>query len=185
MFRGKEAKEWMQSRGAEFVRSIGVGAGMHVLDFGAGNGTYSVPLAQVVAPDGLVIAVDTHGRRLRAIREKLPAELKASVETHKTDGAASLPFIEDGSLDAALLFDVLQHVADWEGLFAEMARCLRPGGLLCVNPSELSHPGKVDLVRMERMLAGAGFVPHDTFQARVAHFRHMADERVRTYTAGA
>jgi SAM-dependent methyltransferase len=110
--------------------------------------------------------------------------LKPRVKTYRTNGESALPFIADGSLDAALLFDVLQHVPDWDVLFSELARCLRPGGLLCVNPSELSHPGKVDLERMESMLGGAGFTPRDTVDARVAHFRHMADERIRTYAAG-
>jgi SAM-dependent methyltransferase len=53
------------------------------------------------------------------------------VDFRLTDGRA-LPF-SDGEADALCCVSVLEHVPDFEALIAEMARILKPGGLLLVT----------------------------------------------------
>jgi ubiquinone/menaquinone biosynthesis C-methylase UbiE len=173
-----ELTDWFQADGVRFVRSLGIETGWQVLDFGAGIGGYSVPLAQVVGQDGKVFAVDKAPDRLKQIQERLPGDLRGAVQPMPTDGNVHLEALEDDSIDAVFLFDVLQHVDDWRGLFDTVARCLCPGGMLYVNPSELSHPAKVDMNRLHSELARAGFSVLSTREARVVHNDHMSCERI-------
>ena len=41
--------------------------------------------------------------------------------------------VEDGTFDAVLCTEVLEHAVDPQALMAEMARVLRPGGKLCIT----------------------------------------------------
>jgi SAM-dependent methyltransferase len=49
-----------------------------------------------------------------------------------TPAADRLPF-DDGTLGAAVAFEVFEHVVDDDALFGEVARALRPGGMLLMS----------------------------------------------------
>jgi len=170
---------WLHEGGAGFLRSLGIGEGDRVLDFGCGPGGYVVPLAQIVGPGGRVIAVDRSAAQLSALRERMAdCPHREIVFVRRTDGGLTLDWIEDGSLDAVLLFDVLQHVPDWRSLFASVRRVLTVGGLLLVNPSYLSHPGKVDVERMKTLLLDRGFRLEETRRERVMHYHFLHEEEI-------
>ncbi len=96
--------------------------GPEILDAGAGQGTMSTRLEglgyEVTSTDVSTAAVDI----LRARRSGPVAQ--ASV----TD----LPFA-DGSFDGAVLGEVLEHVEDDRGALTELARVLRPDGVLAAS----------------------------------------------------
>ncbi|MCK4392302.1 methyltransferase domain-containing protein, partial [Candidatus Bipolaricaulota bacterium] len=95
----------------------------------------------------------------------------------------TLDWIAKGSLDAVLLFDVLQHISDWDTLFASVRRTLKPEGLLLVNPSYMSHPGKVDVKRMKARLAARGFALERTECGRVMHYDFLHEEEILIFRA--
>jgi len=177
-----ECLEWLEKTGVVFLRSLGFVAGQRVLDFGCGYGGYSVPLAKVVAPDGRVFAVDNSSERLARLQQFLAGTPEAGVvEVHETAGELSFDWIASHSLDAVLLFDVLQHVADWDTLFSEVRRVISPGGFLYINPSSLSHPGKVDLDRLYRVAGSAGFDFQRKITGRIMHYKRMAEDEVHIF----
>jgi SAM-dependent methyltransferase len=96
--------------------------GPKVLDGGAGQGTMSSRLEklgfEVTSTDVSVAAVDF--LRLNLGGEVLEADL------------GELPFA-DATFDGAVLGEVLEHVEDDRGALAELARVLRPGGVLAVS----------------------------------------------------
>ncbi len=49
-----------------------------------------------------------------------------------------LPF-RDGALDGATLIEVIEHIVRAEGLVAELARVIRPGGWLIVTTPNVVH----------------------------------------------
>ena len=83
--------------------------------------------------------------RVEFIGADLPGNPHAQVEI-EPDGTVMVP---DGSIDAVLSTQVLEHVADPVIYLAECARVLRPGGrlLLSTHGIMVYHPDPVDLWR--------------------------------------
>lgn len=94
-------------------------------DLGCGTGHLTESIAPFV---GRVIAVDDSSAMLSAARRRLASMANVEVRSGRLE---SLP-IEDGSLDAALLFLVLHYVPEPDAAVAEACRTLRPGGRLLV-----------------------------------------------------
>jgi SAM-dependent methyltransferase len=91
--------------------------GDRVLDFGAGNGTFALPLQQRQV-DILCVEPDpTLGTLLQR------AGLRRCVD---------LGDIADGSIDFVYTFNVLEHIADDRGVVRLLAQKLTPGGRLLV-----------------------------------------------------
>lgn len=109
-----------------------------VVDFGAGTGMYSIPVADAL-PRGVLLAVDEHAELLAMLREKLAAAPPAGrVELVQT-GDNRVP-LGDGAADRIFMVNVLHHIHDEPDALAELMRVLAPGGLLVV----------VDFARMDR-----------------------------------
>lgn len=94
-------------------------------DLGCGTGQVSASLAPFVRR---VVAVDSSAAMLGAARGRL-----AGIETVELRAGEleALP-VDDGELDAALLFLVLHYVAEPAAALAEARRALKPGGVLLV-----------------------------------------------------
>jgi SAM-dependent methyltransferase len=101
---------------------LSAGAGPEVLDAGAGQGSLSTKLVElgfeVTSSDASPAAVAVLENRLSS------PVVRADV--------SSLPFDEE-SFDAVILGEVLEHVEDDRGALAEVARVLRPGGVLALS----------------------------------------------------
>jgi len=112
----------------------GAERGMTVADVGTGTGFVAAGIAPRVTR---VIAVDNSPAML-AVAEKNLGELGVgNVELIEGDVTA-LP-LEDGSVDAAFANMVLHHAEDPAAMLAEMARVVRPGGVVAVV-DEVEHP---------------------------------------------
>lgn len=104
--------------------------GQRILDAGCGPGFYSHELLERGAD---VVAIDVTPRMV-----ELTAELvgqRASVHVH--DLGQPLVFAEDQSFDGIVSPLTLDYIEDWEPVFAEFHRVLRPGGWLVYSHS---HP---------------------------------------------
>jgi ubiquinone/menaquinone biosynthesis C-methylase UbiE len=179
-----EVEQWYQQMGADMVGRMGISAGERVLDFGCGEGGMAVPAAQVVGQEGCVMALDVKARNLKTVRRRAnEAGVQRAVLTVLTDGGMYFPCVTDSSLDGVLLFDVLHHVDDWEGLFEEVRRTLKDEGRLYVNPSCLSHPGKVDVDEMDRQLGEQGLTLETRRRFRLMHYKRLAEDEVFVYAA--
>jgi SAM-dependent methyltransferase len=103
-------------------------SGQRVLDAGCGIGDDVRALARRVAPGGRVTGIDRSETMIAAARE---GGVPAGVEFHVAD-AHDLPF-PDASFDAARVERTLQHVQDPRRVIEELARVVRPGGLLVAS----------------------------------------------------
>lgn len=131
-------KSWLNSHASDFLAAVGIGEGQAVLDFGCGSGAYAIPSAKLVGKDGKVYALDVSVRALDRLESRAGREGLGNVVRIDSTGEASIP-LDDGTLDAVLLIDVLQEVDDREALFSEAQRVLKPGGIVVVFPMHLTR----------------------------------------------
>lgn len=110
---------------------------VRLLDAGCGTGAYSRALLPHV---GRIDAVDLNEGMLAVSRAKLVGEEAAGRIAFHQGSIDALPFADE-TFDAAMINQVLHHLEDgadetWplhSAVIAEMARVLRPGGVLVVN----------------------------------------------------
>ena len=106
----------------QFADFAGVAAGQRVLDVGAGTGILSAELASRVGEGG-VAAVEPSAPFVAALERRFPTM------TVKQAAAEELPY-ESTSFDAALAQLVVHFMSDPVAGLTEMARVVRPGGVV-------------------------------------------------------
>ena len=112
-------------------------ADIRLLDAGCGTGAYSRAMLGHV---GRVDAVDLNEGMLAVARAKLADDEAAGRIAFHQGGIDALPFADE-TFDAAMINQVLHHIEDGAdpafpahaAVIAEMARVLRPGGVLVIN----------------------------------------------------
>jgi SAM-dependent methyltransferase len=111
---------------------LGVGPGDRVLDVGCGTGVDVLAIAELVAPGGEVVGIDSSAGVLGAAQRAAGAA-RAPVRFAVAD-AAALPF-PASSFAACRCDRTLQHLADPGAAVNEMARVTRPGGFVVISES--------------------------------------------------
>jgi len=104
------------------IAFAGISEGQRALDVGCGTGKLTLALAQALGEEN-VAAVDVSEAAIAVCRERVPA---ADV---RLASAEALPFA-DGAFDAALGQLVVNLVDDPPSAVREMARVVRPGGVV-------------------------------------------------------
>ncbi len=168
---------------AEVVALLRLSGGETVVDYGAGTGIYTVPIAEAV-PRGRVVAVEALPELAAQLRARIPATLSDRIEV--TETAANRVPLPDASADRLVLVDVLHHLYDQPEAFGEMLRLLRPGGLLVVvdwDPMERPIGPPPDhvlgLQAARAVLNGAGLCEMETYEAGDRFPYHLAVVAVR------
>lgn len=131
-------------------------AGARVLDAGCGDGWYA---QQLLARGARVTAVDGSAR----MAEHARARLGGAAEVLVADLARPLDFAGDASFDGIVSGLALEHVRDWDALFADLHRILAPGGWLLFSAQHpaftggrLPSPRYLDTVRVEQAWGWVG-----------------------------
>ena len=129
-FFGRVGGEWDHLRNELFGERFTTEAMLSLLrrewtiaDIGCGTGNAAEVLSPLVR---WIIAVDREPKMLESARKRL-SHLK-NVEFRQGD-LLKLP-LKDGEVDAATVFLVMHHIADPQAAVREVARVLKPGGVL-------------------------------------------------------
>ncbi len=111
---------------APMIDIAGIARGQQVLDVACGTGVLARAAADRVGGAGAVVGVDLNPAMLA-----VAARVRPDLEWREAD-AADLPFA-DGRFDAVLCQSALFFFPDVVGALREMARVVRPGGVVAVQ----------------------------------------------------
>ncbi|MBN2210599.1 MAG: class I SAM-dependent methyltransferase [Sedimentisphaerales bacterium] len=146
-------RRWMQN--PRKIVAPYVKEGMTVLDIGCGPGFFTLPLAQLVGPEGRVIACDVQEGMLQKVRAKVQGTPFEQRITLHNCPAGKLGLSD--AVDFALLFYVAHEIPDQAALFKELHALLIPAGkILLVEPA--FHVSKAAFAQTLKTAEDAGFM---------------------------
>ncbi len=116
------------------LSAAGLRPGMTVLDFGCGPGGFAVAAARMAGPAGRVYAVDIHPLALESVRRRARKHTLGTLRVLHGDDLAE---IGEGTVDLALLYDVLHEIDGPEAVLARLRRILKGTGALSVRDHRL------------------------------------------------
>jgi ubiquinone/menaquinone biosynthesis C-methylase UbiE len=148
-----------------------------VVDYGAGTGRLTIPVAHRLHGLGRVIAVDSSDEMLGHLRLRTTGNSSVTA-LHVADDAVPLP---DGAADRVLAVNLLHEVRG-ETALAEMRRLLNPDGFALVvdwergRPRDIGPPDELlyDADEARAVLAAAGFDAADAALDLPYHFALLA-----------
>lgn len=160
--------------------------GETVLDLGSGGGIDVLLSARRVGPEGRAIGLDMTDEMLDLARRNAAEAGATNVEFLK--GYIEEVPLPDDSVDVIISNCVVNLSVDKAGVFAEMARVLRPGGRIGITDIVADN----DLTHEERLARGshtgciAGALSFDEFSQglRDAGFRDVSVTPTHTVTDG-
>ncbi|AQQ54860.1 class I SAM-dependent methyltransferase [Planococcus lenghuensis] len=127
-----------------------------VADLGAGNGYFTIPLAQMVSKT--VTAVDIEPRMLAMLQENAEREKVGNIQCVQSD-LESIPF-GDRSFDKVLIAFVIHEVEDPDKVLVEVRRLLKPGGIVLMTEWEAAvtwgGPPSDERIPSGALMAAAG-----------------------------
>jgi SAM-dependent methyltransferase len=147
--------------------------GQRVLEVGCGNGVFLPRLAEKVGPAGKVVGIDHAESFVQEARSKVAAAGLGTIVAVEQADVYRLPF-DNSTFDAAHCERILMHLDDPDAALREMARVVRPGGVVVAAEPDwagirIDHPDRqaFDLV-YERALG------HRQNDMGLTLFRRMA-----------
>ena len=128
LFDAPERAAWQKPD--EVVGLLELAPGMTVVDIGAGTGYFLARLSRAVGGEGRVVATDIEPDMVRYMKERAAREQLGNVEAILSPGDdVGVPA---HSADRVLIVDVWHHIEDRDRYAANLARALRPGGLVAI-----------------------------------------------------
>lgn len=108
--------------------ALGVQPGQTVCDMGSGNGFYTLELARMVGPEGLVYAVDIQPEMLRMLSRRAAQEGLENIRLIL--GSPIDPRLPAGEIDLVLCVDVYHEFSHPEAMLARIRESLAGDGKL-------------------------------------------------------
>jgi ubiquinone/menaquinone biosynthesis C-methylase UbiE len=163
--------------------------GMTFLDLGCGQGNYALAAAAHLGPDDVVYAVDLWAEGIAALKARAAGEGRGNLKAMVAP-AGQIP-LADASVEVGLMATVLHDLVEVHtaaGALIEMARVLKPGGLLAIVEFDKidGPPGpprhiRLDPEEVETLVAPYGFRRHKT--VKVGPYNYLITF-IKTYRAG-
>ena len=162
----------------ENVQHLALREGMKVGDFGAGSGHYARAASVAVGPRGKVYAVDVQEDVLKHLKINSLEHHRRNIET--VWGTIEEPggtHLNNASLDAVIVANVLFQLDAPERLLSEIRRTLKPGGKVLVVDWAGSYGGMgppservLSEHNAEELFINGGFYKMKSFRGGPHHY---------------
>jgi SAM-dependent methyltransferase len=146
--------EWQQPD--RVVADLNLKSGASVADVGCGNGYFTFRLAKAAGENGKVFATDIDAKALKSVSQRAEKDRLGNIEAVLSEPTDTK--LKPGSLDAALLSNVLHHVPAEQRLplVRNIVQALKPGGVLFVidwrKSREVKHDPYDRLIPLDDLL---------------------------------
>ncbi|HCO96030.1 MAG TPA: methyltransferase type 11 [Phycisphaerales bacterium] len=132
--------------------------GMTVADIGCAMGFFSLPLAEMVGPNGKVICVDVQEKMVRSLEKRArKAGLSGRIKTVICHGdSLGLDEVEE-NFDFVLASAVVHEVPDVAGFFSKIEKVMKPAGRLLVAEPK-GHVSEEDFKTTVSVTEQNGFI---------------------------
>jgi ubiquinone/menaquinone biosynthesis C-methylase UbiE len=144
----------------DLIRAGVAGAGSRWLELGAGNGEFTLALADLLGPGGQITATDLDAWALRELEGRLAHGYpETQVQVVETDFTRAIP---EGPFDGVLAANSLHFVADLRPVLAAIRGAIVPGGDLVLVEYDATHgnpyvPHPISWARWQDVAREAGF----------------------------
>ncbi|MEK7614621.1 MAG: class I SAM-dependent methyltransferase [Patescibacteria group bacterium] len=162
----------------KIIKQLPLEEGLFVADFGAGVGTFAVPIAKQVGKTGRVYAIDINQDILSTVSKTAREEGLENVEIIWGDIESEIGTkLKDGLVGLVLLVNTLFQAENKEAVLAEIKRILKRNGSVLVVDWKASFGGlgpkdKDVLPRetAEKLFLNSGFVLYNEIDADEYHY---------------
>ena len=127
-----------------FVRS-----GIIAADLGCGPGYFTIPMAKMIGPSGMVYAVDSDPRSIQALRTKSEALGLESIVDCRTSSAADVSYIPTEFVDFVFANGLLCCMTEHRRAVAEIKRIMKPTGIAYLSVAKIFRRSDSRAVRSE------------------------------------
>lgn len=115
----------------KILRGADLAPGQTVLEVGSGTGFFTLAAAELIGPQGRLVAMEPLAGYAERLREKVAAAGLENVDVVRRDALET--GLDDASMDRVLLFGVLPFPSlPLDRLLPEMHRVLKPDGVMAV-----------------------------------------------------
>ncbi len=160
------------------LKRIGIKKDQVVLDFGCGEGDYTIPVAKIIGNKGKVYAVDKDEHKLKQLIERAKSVGLQNIKSRKTSGELKFGF-EGDSFDVVLLYDIFWYfslqTSELSKLLKEVYRISKPGALISVFPEH------VDIERLKQEIERFGFRLENRFRGEVVHENKLVKGQILNF----
>src|SRR3990172_9722134 len=114
----------------EVIEKLRLKPGDIVTDIGSGSGTFSIPMAKAIAPNGILYAVDIDQKMLDYVAEKAKQEGVTNLRT--VLGEYDDPKLPVQTVDVAFFHRVLHMIEHRQAYVNDVAKYLKPDGRIVI-----------------------------------------------------
>jgi SAM-dependent methyltransferase len=132
-------RDWLHRHATEVLAAIGVKKQQTVLDYGCGPGIFSISAARISGEMGKVYALDVRSRALEQVKESAHKANLKNVETILQNESSLSTNFPGSTIDVVIVYDVLHEFENKRELLVELARILKPEGLLSLFPMHIGN----------------------------------------------
>lgn len=149
----------------DVIEKLRLKPGDIVADIGSGSGTFSIPMAKAIAPDGILYAVDIDPKMLNYVAERAKKEGVTNLRT--VLGVDDDPNLPVKNMDVAFFHRVLHMIEHRQIYLNDTAKYMKPDGRIVVidkNPEQSPNSWMwLKQSDVDTWMAAIAFYPAETF----------------------